>query len=67
MKGISLEGDMMDVTAPSHVQIEVQTRPSGLVVYVHVEGRTVFRACQVTLVEYTPPEEEMQAVVWRPS
>lgn len=38
---------MYDVTAPRSVQIEVQERGDNTVVYVHVDGITFFRACNV--------------------
>ena len=44
----------IDVTKPEHpVQVEIQKRPNGQVLYVHVDGITVLRICQCT-VEIVP-------------
>jgi len=43
-----LTKNFMDVTAPDTFEIEVQKRYDGTkVVYIHVDGCTVFRACRV--------------------
>jgi hypothetical protein len=41
----SHDGDMLDVTAPEWVQIEISH--DGKVVWVHVNGITLFRACRI--------------------
>jgi hypothetical protein len=41
----SHDGDMLDVTAPEWVQIEISH--DGKVVWVHVNGITLFRACHI--------------------
>ena len=43
-----LTKNFMDVTAPDTFEIEVQKRGDGTsVVYIHIDGCTVFRACRV--------------------
>lgn len=45
--------DMIDVTAPKVVQIEVVTSPAGHgVLYVHIDGVTVLRVCRFKEYEY---------------
>jgi hypothetical protein len=40
--------EMLDLTGPKGpMQVEVQVRANGLVLYVHVEGMSVLRICQV--------------------
>ena len=48
---------MIDITAPQRVEVEIQNRPNGKVIYVHVDGVTFFRACQVHDFEIILPEE----------
>lgn len=48
---------MMDVTAPPNLTIEVQVRENGLVVYIHIDGVTFFRACQVRDLHFELPDE----------
>lgn len=39
---------MLDITAPeTQVVVELQERANGYVLYVHVEGMTVLRICQI--------------------
>jgi hypothetical protein len=44
--------DPLDLTAPQGVvQVEVQHRPTGMVLYLHCEGRTVTRLCRIPALE----------------
>src|SRR5437667_12708513 len=37
--------DFLDVTAPRHIEIEI--RNDGKVIWVHLNGMTILRACQI--------------------
>lgn len=47
MTAIIKEVKMLDITAPEHVEVEIQNRPNGNVLYIHVDGITVLRICRV--------------------
>lgn len=50
--------EMLDITNPeTPVTVEVQVRPVGLVLYVHVEGVSVLRVCMVKTLLLTTPDE----------
>lgn len=38
-------GEMLDVTSPEYLEIEISD--SGNVIWIHVDGITVFRACRI--------------------
>lgn len=45
--------EMVDITAPKIVQVEVVTSPAGHdVMYVHIDGVTVLRVCRFEKYEY---------------
>ena len=49
-------GEMHDITAPKAVQIMI--RRDGKVVWVNVDGRCVFRACQIEVLEVEDLRED---------
>ena len=42
-------GDMMDITAPKGVQIQI--RADGKVIWVNVDGKCVLRCCQIEVLD----------------
>lgn len=49
---------MMDITAPNNLTVEVQERSNGKVVYIHIDGVTFFRACQVNDFTLVMPDDD---------
>jgi hypothetical protein len=40
--------ELLDITAPEGpVEVEIQHRPNGMVLYVHIDGMSVLRVCQI--------------------
>lgn len=45
--------DLLDITATvpgSTAEVEIQSRPTGQVLYVHFQGQTVLRICRLSKV-----------------
>jgi hypothetical protein len=55
---VGISRELQDITKPNNLTIEVQQRHNGKVIYIHIDGRTVFRACQVTDFQVILPEHE---------
>jgi hypothetical protein len=43
---VSYHGELLDITAPDNVQIELDK--DGQVLWIHVDGITVLRICRIT-------------------
>ena len=42
-------GDMIDITAPKGVQVQI--RADGKVIWVNVDGKCILRCCQIEVLE----------------
>jgi len=56
------EIDSVDVTAPDY-GVEVQIRADGGVIWIHVDGRTICRICQVRPGQITINDERRGGVL----
>jgi hypothetical protein len=45
-EGAQMARQMLDIAAPDH-GVEVEVRPDGRVLWVHVDGQTVLRICRI--------------------
>ena len=46
--------ELLDITKPEvDVTVETQHRPNGMVLYVHVDGITVLRICQIAINKFS--------------
>jgi len=55
MSHVAHDGGMLDVTAPEYVEIEI--RDDGSVLWIHIDGIAMFRACRIANLEITDRRE----------